>query len=138
MHPPEPKDPQLYAKVKAEADRLFLAPTSAYKSGWIVRTYKDRGGKYKSQSQTPNKKQEKVPTGLKRWFAEKWINLRSKQPDQPCGRPRATEKGIYPLCRPSIRVTKDTPVTASELTQKQIASAKRKKQAIKQHGHITF
>lgn len=39
-------DIKLYEKVKKEADKVFSKP-SAYKSAWIVKTYKDRGGKYK-------------------------------------------------------------------------------------------
>jgi len=42
---PTPKDPSLYEKVKKEADEKYSKP-SAYKSGWIVKTYKDRGGTY--------------------------------------------------------------------------------------------
>jgi hypothetical protein len=121
----------LYAKVKSEADKLFLAPTSAYKSGWIVKTYKDRGGTY-----TTNKSKSK--TGLTRWFAEKWVNILAKTPDTPCGRDHASTKGVYPLCRPKIRVTKDTPVTVTELTPAHIKSVARKKQQVKQNGHIKF
>ena len=36
---------KLYEKVKKEANGKFDKP-SAYKSGWIVKTYKERGGKY--------------------------------------------------------------------------------------------
>lgn len=42
-----PKDKNLYNKVKAEADKVYGKP-SAYKSGWIVKTYKERGGEYKT------------------------------------------------------------------------------------------
>ena len=73
--PPTPLDPVLYAAVKAEADRKFAGPTSAYKSGWIVKTYKDRGGKYVAAT-APNTK-PKPKTGLARWFAERWVDLNS-------------------------------------------------------------
>tara|TARA_R100001463_G_scaffold70960_2_gene124724 strand:- start:1772 stop:1936 length:165 start_codon:yes stop_codon:yes gene_type:complete len=43
---PVPTNPQLYARVKAEAGRKYDKP-SAYKSGYIVKTYKARGGKYR-------------------------------------------------------------------------------------------
>lgn len=42
-----PVNTVLYAKVKAEAKRKFKTFPSAYASGWIVREYKLRGGKYK-------------------------------------------------------------------------------------------
>ena len=37
----------LYSRVKAEAKRKFKVFPSAYASGWLVRTYKKRGGKYR-------------------------------------------------------------------------------------------
>lgn len=125
-----PLDPNLYAKVKAEADKKFLAPTSAYKSGWIVKTYKDRGGQYAPQSKQNKSK------GLARWFAEKWIDL--NRPGQPCGRSKATTKGTYPLCRPSIKVTKQTPKLPTELSQQQIRRANEEKQRVKQKKHIKY
>jgi hypothetical protein len=52
---------------------------------------------------------------LKRWFKEKWVDVRS---GKPCGR-QAGEKRGTPYCRPSKRVSKKTPVTAKELTPSQ-------------------
>ena len=43
---PVPTNPELYARVKAEAGRKY-DKHSAYKSGYIVKTYKARGGKYR-------------------------------------------------------------------------------------------
>ena len=43
---PKPKNPKLYARVKAEAKRKFKVYPSAYANGWLVKTYKARGGKY--------------------------------------------------------------------------------------------
>ena len=42
-----PTNPQLYARVKAEAKRKFDVYPSAYANGWLVRTYKKRGGGYR-------------------------------------------------------------------------------------------
>ena len=42
----KPKNPALYAKVKAEAKRKFKVYPSAYANAWLVRTYKKRGGTY--------------------------------------------------------------------------------------------
>lgn len=42
----KPKNPQLYARVKAAAKRKFDVYPSAYANGWLVREYKKRGGKY--------------------------------------------------------------------------------------------
>ena len=43
---PVPTNPSLYARVKAEAKRRFKVYPSAYANGWLVRTYKKRGGRY--------------------------------------------------------------------------------------------
>ena len=42
----KPTNPALYARVKAEAKRKFKVYPSAYANGWLVRTYKQRGGGY--------------------------------------------------------------------------------------------
>ena len=42
----KPKNPALYARVKAEAKRKFKVYPSAYANAWLVRTYKKRGGTY--------------------------------------------------------------------------------------------
>ena len=52
---------------------------------------------------------------LKRWFKEKWVDVRS---GKPCGRQQGEKRGT-PYCRPSKRVSKKTPVTAKELTPSQ-------------------
>lgn len=43
-----PTNPSLYARVKAEMKRKFDVTPSAYSSAWLVRTYKKRGGKYRT------------------------------------------------------------------------------------------
>jgi hypothetical protein len=43
-----PTNKSLYAKVKAEAKRKFDVYPSAYANAWLVRTYKKRGGGYRS------------------------------------------------------------------------------------------
>lgn len=49
---------------------------------------------------------------LKRWFKEKWVDVRT---GKPCGRQKGEKRGT-PYCRPSKRVSSKTPKTASELT----------------------
>lgn len=44
---PIPTDPELYARVKAEAKRKFKVYPSAYANAWLVKTYKKRGGGYR-------------------------------------------------------------------------------------------
>ena len=45
---PKPTNPALYARVKAEAKKKFDVYPSAYANAWLVRTYKKRGGGYRS------------------------------------------------------------------------------------------
>ena len=45
----KPTNPALYARVKAEAKRKFDVYPSAYANAWLVRTYKKRGGGYRSK-----------------------------------------------------------------------------------------
>jgi|TARA_R110000823_G_C15859921_1_gene493050 hypothetical protein len=44
----KPTNPSLYARVKSEAKRKFDVYPSAYANAWLVRTYKKRGGGYRS------------------------------------------------------------------------------------------
>ena len=130
---PTPVNTALYAKVKAEADKKFLAPTSIYKSAWIVREYKNRGGVYYDDKKTK---------GLTQWFKEEWVDLNRPKKNgkgyEACGRNVATKQGIYPLCRPVHRVAVSTPRTLGELKQKEIATAKKNKQKVKHQGRVIF
>lgn len=125
----EPKNKALYAEIKKRADDKFQASTSVYKSAWIVKEYKRLGGTYKGEKPT-------YQQGLLRWFKEKWINL--NRPTEPCGRRKATNKGEYPLCRPTKRVNKQTPKLAQELTTQEIERANKEKQKVKHKKHIKF
>jgi hypothetical protein len=60
---------------------------------------------------------------LKRWFKEKWVDVRT---GKPCGRRKGEKRGT-PYCRPSKRVSSKTVKTAGEMT----ASQKRRKIAEK-------
>lgn len=122
-----PTNPDLYAAVKRNAHAKFLAPTSAYKSAWIVREYKKRGGTY-SGGTSPK-------TGLKRWFLEKWIDVAT---GRQCGRRTSGGKGPYPLCRPSVRVTGNTPATVHELDTAKLRKAYGLKQLARHRGRVRF
>ena len=50
-----PVDKKLYNDVKKEAKKRFKVWPSAYASGWLVKEYKKRGGKYKVEK-TPKRK----------------------------------------------------------------------------------
>ena len=68
-------------------------------------------------------RKSKKGLALKRWFKEKWIDVRT---GKPCGRTKGEKRGV-PYCRPSKRVSSKTVKTASEMS----ASEKRKKIAEK-------
>lgn len=102
----EPLDKQLYKRVKLEADIIFTKP-SAYKSGWIVKTYKNRGGKYSGK---------KTKEGLTRWYKEAWRDIGNKE---------------YPVYRPTKIINKNTPLTAQEISPSKLKKQIALKQIIK-------
>ena len=118
------KESSIYKKVKKEADAKFKNH-GIYKSAWIVREYKERGGTFKGKK--PSKKQ-----GLQRWFEEDWMRIGKdgKATKKPCGRSQEEmeDKVRKGLCRPVKRITKETPKTAKELGKKELKDRyKRKK-----------
>jgi len=60
----------------------------------------------------PPVRKTKEGANLKRWFKEKWVDVRT---GKPCGRRKGEKRGT-PLCRPSERVSNETPVTSKEIT----------------------
>ena len=62
--------------------------------------------------------------GLDRWFAEKWVDVKT---GKECGRQKGEKRKGYPACRPSKRISSDTPKTASELSSAEKAKFKREK-----------
>ena len=70
--------------------------------------------------------QESIESGevlvedLRRWFKEKWVDVSKKVKGKhpPCGRKDADGKS-YPKCRPSKKVSKDTPKVASSYDKKE-------------------
>jgi len=104
-------DQLLYDSIKKEADKIYEKP-SAYKSGWIVKTYKQRGGTY----QDDNK-----PRNLGRWFKEDWADIGGKD---------------YPVFRPFKRVSKETPLTAYEIDPEQAKKQIALKQEIKGRANL--
>ena len=97
-------DKELYKRVKREIYAKHPAH-SAYRSSLVVKTYKDRGGRYKGA---------KPKDGLTRWHKEK-------------GKETYKEGGT--IFRPTKRVSKDTPTTMGELTETQKKKAIEEKKA---------
>jgi len=88
-------DTKLYNLAKQKADEIYKKP-SAYKSGYIVKTYKELGGRYISDNK---------PKNLQRWFKEKWEDIGHKS---------------YPVYRPTIKINKNTPLTVNEIDKQQL------------------
>tara|TARA_A100001391_G_scaffold131142_3_gene90388 strand:- start:358 stop:768 length:411 start_codon:yes stop_codon:yes gene_type:complete len=99
-------NPDLYRKARKKADETYKK-NSAYKSMFIVSTYKKLGGKYSGTKE--NK-------GVKRWNNEKWIQV---VPFLESGKKIACGFGSDSKgCRPSKRIDKETPITIQELLKK--------------------
>ena len=109
------KEPEVMAKDACyhEAKRKYSTFPSARASQYIAKFRKRRGTSKKS----------KKGASLKRWQAEDWKDTRT---GKPCG---AKSKGAQ-YCRPTKRVSKKTPKTASELSPGQ----KRRAVAAKRAG----
>lgn len=105
-----PTNKKLYDKVKKEADKIYNK-SSAYKSGYIVKTYKSLGGEYKDAS---------IEKPLKRWFNEKWMDVN----------PLKTNKS-YPVYRPTKRINKNTPLTVNEISKSNLIEQSKIKQIIR-------
>jgi hypothetical protein len=103
---PKPTNEKLYQEVKMDADKIYKK-SSAYKSGWIVKEYKKRGGKYIDDNK---------PKNLKRWYNEKWTDVGNEK---------------YPVYRPTKRINQDTPLTINEIDPIQLKEQIKLKQKIK-------
>jgi hypothetical protein len=101
-----PLNKALYAKVKKMADEKYDKP-SAYKSGWMVKKYKELGGTYSGV---------KTKEGLTAWYNEKWTDV-GHEP--------------YPVYRPTERVNAKTPLTLFEIDPTQLKKQIKLKQKIK-------
>jgi hypothetical protein len=98
-------NPKLYEEVKRQADTIYSKP-SAYKSGFIVKKYKELGGTYSGDE----------PKKLKQWFKEEWKDVGGQE---------------YPVYRPSVRINKTTPLLASEISPSNLKQQIRLKQRIR-------
>jgi GH24 family phage-related lysozyme (muramidase) len=71
---------------------------------------------------------KEINEDLRRWFKEKWVDISKKDESgkhPPCGRSESKKKG-YPKCRPSRKVSSETPQTSGEM------SPEKKKKAVAQ------
>jgi hypothetical protein len=83
-------NPSLYEKAKDIIYKKYSKP-SAYRSGALVKLYKEMGGTYTD---------DKEPKNLKRWFKEKWSDVANLD---------------YPVYRPTKRISSETPLLPHEI-----------------------
>ena len=102
----KPKNKILYEKIKKMADLVYEHP-SAYKSGYIVRTYKALGGRYEDDEKEKD---------LERWFKETWKDIGHKN---------------YPVYRPTKRINNKTPLLVNEIDEQNLKQQINKKQIIR-------
>jgi len=112
---PIPIDTKLYEKVKKQADQVYKKH-SAYKSGYITKTYVKHGGTYRDDGKEPT---------LKRWYSENWININ----------PLLGKTG-YKTYRPTVRMNEKTPLTVEEIPLKRLKEQYRLKQKIKGYKNL--
>lgn len=103
-------DKDIYEKAKKEIYAKYTK-NSAYRSGMLVKRYKELGGTYSGV---------KTKKGLVRWFKEDWTDVNLNK-----------TKTSYPVYRPTKRVTKDTPLTVREINPTQLRKQVSLKQKIK-------
>ena len=104
-------NPALYEKAKLIADATYSKP-SAYKSGFIVKKYKEMGGTYTD---------DENPKNLKRWFKEEWKDIGNKE---------------YPVYRPTKRISFETPLTPEEIKPSNLKKQIALKQEIKGDANL--
>jgi hypothetical protein len=109
----KPRDPIIYANVVATIKARVNRWPSAYASGMVVKEYKRI--MYLEGREPYELTKTKQMNPLTRWFREKWINIGT---GQQCGRTTKTQKD-YPTCRPSVKISKQTPLLANELSDTQ-------------------
>jgi hypothetical protein len=88
-----PTDQKLYDRVTKEVNTRYSKPP-AYRSTAVIKEYKARGGTFRGKRETGD---------LYVWQKERWKSV--APPEQ------------HPVYRPTRRVSKDTPLTPSEIDQ---------------------
>ena len=103
---PKILEPDIYKKAVEIADKTYKTH-SAYKSGFIVKKYKELGGRYADDNK---------PKNLKRWHLEQWKDVGNRS---------------YPVDRPSRKISKETPLTVKEIDPNNLKKQIELKQRIK-------
>jgi hypothetical protein len=127
---PEPINKELYAKAKAAINQKYGTHTSAYRSMALVKKYKSMGGKYRDDGGSRK---------TTRWLNEKWVNVNAKKEGgeyEECG--KRGSSGKYPLCRPSVSVSSETPKLVQNIPKTTLSTVNLKKQKLQNKANIRF
>lgn len=99
--PDKYKSKTIYRRAKAKADAVYDKP-SAYKSGYLIKEYKDMGGRLKRKNKSD----------LEQWFRDDWVNLTpyaeritTSKTKYACGEKAPKQKGPS-VCRSSADAKK--------------------------------
>jgi hypothetical protein len=103
---------KLYDHVKEMADGIYKK-NSAYKSGYIVKLYKQLGGTYTEDNK---------PKKLKNWYKEDWESI--------------VDNTLYPVYRPTIKLNKSTPLLKNEIDINNLKEQIKLKQKIKGNKNL--
>jgi hypothetical protein len=114
----KPTNPSLWSRAKSMAKSKFKVYPSAYANGWAAKWYKSKGGGWRKGKKKTNESDDELTEDLRRWFKEKWVDVSKKVDGKhpPCGRKDADGKA-YPKCRPSKKVSSETPKVASSYSK---------------------
>lgn len=101
----------------ADSTKTYIQFPTDQQATWFGKNYKQGTGVL------PKNASGGQHGGLDRWFAEKWVDVKS---GKACGRQEG-ENRAYPACRPSKRISSQTPKTSSEMSPAEKAKFKRTK-----------
>lgn len=102
----------------ADSTKSYIQFPSDAEATWFGQNYKQGTGVL------PKNASGGQHGGLDRWFAEKWVDVKT---GKACGRQEGEKRAGYPACRPSKRVSSETPKTASEMSSTEKAKFKANK-----------
>lgn len=97
------KNSEAYKQALAEANKIYGTKSNIFRSSYIVKKYKQFGGKF----------DDNKSGNLDRWFQEQWVLVvpyLEKNKVVLCGSSSGGE-----ACRPLLRINKQTPLTIGEL-----------------------
>ncbi len=119
----KPTDKTLYESVKRRIYKK-IPKHSAYRSGLLVKEYKEAYKKKHKKSNSYSGK--KTKEGLTRWYKERWVSKRGEK----------TYKKKGDVFRPTVKVSKKTPKTYKELGGMKSERIKRAMKEKKKTGRV--